>query len=202
MPTSVIAQESVDSTFTVFPWDMKSGKTLHVLINAEPSISSEKIDIVKNVIISENYFIKDGKKFYEGWKGALVEASIGGTKYILPTLEIVESSSSSEIIIITLTTLKDNAHEGYTRLITNNHKIYSSNITIYNIDNLTNGDLEAIIKHELGHALGLGHSTMYGNLMHEKIDTRSAFISECNVQAIRALYNGEILTQHFHKVET
>ncbi|MGQ0638757.1 MAG: matrixin family metalloprotease [Nitrososphaerota archaeon] len=202
LPVNIIAQGPVNSTSTVFPWDIKLGKTLPVMINASPSISSEKIDVVKNAITSENYFIKDGKKFYEGWKGALAEASVGETKHVIPTLKIVESSPSSEIISITLITTKDNdGYAGYTKFITINHKIYNSNITIYGVDELTNEELEGIIRHEFGHALGLGHSTMYGDLMHEHIDVRSAFISECNVHAIHALYDGEILTQHFEKTE-
>ena len=56
-------------------------------------------------------------------------------------------------------------------------------------------NLVAITRHEFGHAIGLGHSTLYGDLMYPDINIKSAFISECNVKALIALYDGKGLSQ-------
>ena len=46
------------------------------------------------------------------------------------------------------------------------------------------------MRHEFGHALGLAHSTAPEDLMFPTITTSIPFISECDVDAITSLYNG------------
>jgi hypothetical protein len=202
LPVSVVAQ-TVDSTTITFPWEIKLNKSLYVIIT-DPSISEEKIDVVKNAILSEKSFTKNGKKFYEGWKGALNDAASSSTKYTLPkNIEIVKSTQNQEIITITLTTSIDKTgYSGYTRFIESNHKIINSNITIYDVDNLTDEELGVIIRHEFGHAIGLGHCTATSDLMNEKISARLPFISEFDIHAITALYNGKVMTRHFESQQT
>ena len=50
--------------------------------------------------------------------------------------------------------------------------------------------LETIVRHELGHALGLAHSTAPEDLMYPTIETNFPYISECDVDAIERLYDG------------
>jgi predicted Zn-dependent protease len=55
---------------------------------------------------------------------------------------------------------------------------------------LTDEELSTIVRHEFGHALGLGHSTAPEDLMAPNIDMTVPYISECNIDAIVNLYNG------------
>jgi predicted Zn-dependent protease len=44
--------------------------------------------------------------------------------------------------------------------------------------------LEQIVKHELGHALGMGHANFNGNLMSTRVDTGSGIIAPCEIEAV------------------
>ena len=44
--------------------------------------------------------------------------------------------------------------------------------------------------HEFGHALGLAHSTAPEDLMYPTIETNFPYISECDIDAMKALYDG------------
>jgi Matrixin len=51
----------------------------------------------------------------------------------------------------------------------------------YEFDTKTIGQ---IAKHEMGHALGLGHANFDANLMAEKVNDGTAFVSECEIKAV------------------
>ena len=46
------------------------------------------------------------------------------------------------------------------------------------------------MRHEMGHALGLAHTTATEDLMHAVIQTPYPYISDCDMDAVKALYNG------------
>jgi len=178
------------------------GTTLNVNILKSPRVTEHQIDIIKNAIASENAvefddsIVHKGPKgsmstYYEGWTGAIKSATQSQTKYNLPTsFHFIDTSGGEGDIIITLSNIKDSdGYTGYTKSITEENEILKSFITIYDISNLSDQQLSTIIRHEFGHALGLGHSTAPEDLMAPSIDMTIPYISECNVDAIVDLYN-------------
>jgi hypothetical protein len=178
------------------------GTTLNVNILKSPRVTEYQLDLIKSAITSEKIveiddsIVQKGPKgstslYYEGWKGALKSASAQQTKYNLPTsFNFVDTSGGEGDIIITLSNIKDSdGYTGYTKSVTEENEILKSFITIYDISNLSDQQLTTIIRHEFGHALGLGHSTAPEDLMAPTIDMTIPYISECNVAAIVDLYN-------------
>jgi hypothetical protein len=178
------------------------GNTLSINILKSPRVTDHQLDIIRNAIASERAVEFDdsivhkgpfGSKstYYEGWAGALKSVQ-EDTKYNLPTkFSFINTVGGEGDIIITLSNIKDSdGYTGYTKSVTEENEILKSFITIYDISNLTDDQLETIVRHEFGHALGLGHSTAPEDLMAPTIDMTIPYISECNVDAIVDLYNG------------
>ncbi len=181
-------------------WKVSQGMTLSVNILNPVSISDETISIIKESIIStEKIDIDDSllhkgpqnsfSNYYVGWAGAL--ENIPETEIPVPTnFEIFNSQKSNGDIIVILSNIKDRSgNTGYTKTILEGEEIVKAFITIYDVDSLSNTQLGTIMRHEFGHALGLGHSTAPEDLMAPTIDMTYPYISECNVAAIADLYN-------------
>jgi hypothetical protein len=178
------------------------GATLNVNILKSPRVTEHQLDVIKDAIVSEravefdDSIVHKGPKgttstYYEGWTGALKSVQDKQIKYNLPTnFNFVDSSGGEGDIIITLSNIRDmDGYAGYTKSIAEENEILKSFITIYDISNLTDEQLSTILRHEFGHALGLGHSTAPEDLMAPTIDMTIPYISECNVDAIVDLYN-------------
>ena len=179
------------------------GTTLNVNILNSQGIPEERLDVIKGAITSDEILKVDdsitqkGPKgssstYFVGWEEALQTAALTETTYNIPTnLEIISSESGEGDIIITLSNLIDaDGYTGYTKSVVDGNEILKSFITIYDVNNLTDEELSTIVRHEFGHALGLGHSTAPEDLMAPNIDMTVPFISECNIDAITDLYNG------------
>lgn len=190
-----------DTVDTWKSWRL-TGTTLAVNILKSPRVTDHQIDVIHNAISSEktvefdDSIVHKGPKgttsvYYQGWAGALKNAANENTKYQVPTdFDFINSSGGEGDIIITLSNIKDSdGYTGYTKSVTEENEILKSFITIYDISNLTDEQLATIVRHEFGHALGLGHSTATEDLMAPTIDMTIPYISECNVDAIVDLYN-------------
>jgi len=193
-----------DTIDTSLSWRLVSGATLHVgITNGEKY--PEKIPLIKEVVLSDkaididnSLLHKDVKgsvsTYYVGWAGALKQASKEKTQLYIPSnLQVVESSEGEGDINIVLSNLKSgDGYTGYTTSIADdsNNQILKSTITIYDVENLSDNQFTTILRHELGHAFGLAHSTAPEDLMHPVIRTGYPYISDCDIDTIVELYDG------------
>ena len=179
------------------------GTALNVNVLNAKGLSEERIDKIEEAILSEEVLEVDdslthkgpkgfSSKYYVGWAGALKQAQSKDTIYKVPTeFNVLTSSGGEGDIIITLSNLRDtDGYTGYTKSIVEGNEILKSFITIYDVNNLSDEELGTILRHEFGHAIGLGHSTAPEDLMAPNIDMTVPYISECNIDAITELYNG------------
>ena len=191
-----------DTIDTFHSWDIPKERTLYVNIVNPSIIDSDKVQIIKDAILSEKTVSLDDSLFHKalpgsqstyflGWSGALKQALQTPTKFTIPTsFSISDSSTNGDIAVILSTLESPDGYSGFTRSIVENNQILKSTITIYKADQLSSAELETITRHEFGHAVGLIHSSDPYDLMHPTIETNYPFISNCDVSAITHLYDG------------
>ena len=192
-----------DTVETWLSWKLVEGDYLTVNIINSDKLSDEKLVALKEMILSEESLEVDDSylhkgpsgitsTYYVGWMGALNEASQQETEFYIPTkFNIIESKRGEGQIIISLSNFKDSeGYSGYTKSIAEGNQILKSTITIYDVKNLSESQISIIVLHEMGHALGLAHSTDPLDLMHPSVETSIPYISECDVDAIVSLYDG------------
>ena len=174
-------------------WKIMEGDFFHIHVIDSPQVTQERLDIINNVIYSEEFIEHNNQVYYKGWKGALGTIS-DEHKFPIPIhYHSALSDSGTGHIVIKLTNLRStDGYSGYTRsqVDESNNQILKSQITIYNVDELSMSQLETITRHELGHAFGLAHSDNPDSLMHETIKTEFPYITHCTIEAISGLYDG------------
>ncbi|HSD04711.1 MAG TPA: response regulator [Nitrosopumilaceae archaeon] len=185
-------------------WRLIEGDSLHIIILNSEIIPDDKFNSIKNAILSEetlkieNSLVdklpqESSSVYYKGWKGALEKASESNVVYYIPTnFDVIKGEKAiGEVSIILSEIEAGDGSLAFTRSIAdeNEHQLLKSFITVFDVKNLSNEQMEAIIRHEFGHALGLAHSTASEDLMYTTIKTKYPYISECDVDAIVSLYD-------------
>jgi hypothetical protein len=203
-PTSsyIIKNLRGDTIDTWLSWRIPQGQPLVVnIVNAE-EYSEEKIKIIQDTILSKETIQVDnsilGKNpgtslFYLGWVGALESISELDTKYYIPReIQVIKSTEGEGNITILLTDeVNGDGYSGFTKSIADEtqNQILKSEITIFDASSITNSDLEKLLRHEFGHAIGLAHSSAIEDLMYPTIEMEYPYISQCDLSAIESLYD-------------
>jgi len=192
-----------DTVDTWVSWVLVGNKPLFINIINTDKAPKDKVDAIKDVLLSketievdDSILHKEGpggtkSTLYKGWIGALAKASEKQTKLNIPKdLQVIESDKGEGDITIELTNLKDNdGYAGYTNSIVDQNQILKARITLYEVDKQTPEKIATVLRHELGHALGLGHSTATEDLMAPVVNTPYPYISDCDIAALQALYD-------------
>ncbi len=189
IPITVFAQG--DNTIElIVPWAQKNDSILKVSIINKANLSEDKILIIKKVIESDNNYVENGQTFFEGWIGALKSIPSSTVKKF--DITVSEELDNGDIVIQLLTE-KHPVYAGFTvPQYVGNHMV-KSDIKIYDSQNISSAQLENLVRHELGHALGLGHSDLHEDIMYPTMGATPKFISGCAIIGLQSLFEGHSL---------
>jgi len=193
-----------DTVDTWLTWRIPSEeRTFHIHIQRTSALTEERKNAIYDVIMSEEKMeipdslmlkgAKSSSTYYLGWKGA-VNSIEDKTMFTIPKMihfHVTDYEEGDVIIHLYKVVNKDGFTGSTTSLIDEaTHQIVKSDISIFNVENLSINQLQAVVRHELGHAFGLAHSTADEDLMHPTIVTPIPYISPCDLDALTKLYNG------------
>lgn len=178
-----------DKTETIGYWDKQ---TIDVALSTSYKLD-HLAEVTEAVTSTEFYTIEDNlmhkmppgyfSDYYLGWQGALDNANATNIK-----LDFAIASYGD--IIISLTNQRSpDGHAGTTWFVYDGSIITKAYITIYNVDKISNAQLYSIVMHEMGHALGIGHTTADEDVMYEKrANVPYPYVSPCVMQALEFAY--------------
>lgn len=156
-------------------WDKQ---TITVSIADNQYATQERIDHIEYTINTSKQ--KDSR--FAGWNAAL--NTINATS---PHFELVNNNADVTITLVNYTSNK--VYAGFTTYESNYPGVISkADITIYDIEKLSKHELQIIMRHEFGHALGLGHSKDSTDLMHVILPYYTSYISQENIDDIANMY--------------
>jgi len=125
--------------------------------------------------------------YFKGWLGAgtYLRQTFGIADGKPPAITFVNSPEDADVIIIPTDYRSGDGNRGWTNSVIDDEtrKIIRSTITIYQFDKLTVEEIGTVVRHEGGHAVGMGHSTDPNDLMYPTIETEYPYISPCDILA-------------------
>ena len=205
--------ESTDQTaLRLSSWFLVKGDTLRInIVNGDEY--PEKNSIVRKVVYSNQIVSNDvsligksTKTYYLGWQNALETAATQDTtRHIPQKFQIISSEKGEGDITITFSPLQNGDGKlGSTKILVDGfrNEILKAHITVYQVNEISDQTLEAVIRHELGHALGLPHAMSSRDLMNSSFSVESAYISECDINGIVTLYSEKNLHPFVCKNQT
>ena len=141
-----------DTVDTWMNWKIMPDEKFHIHVQQSHELNQHRLDIINDAIFSEEIVPIDdslmhkGPKgttstYYMGWAGAIKSIS-KDTKFTIPIhFHPMVTETGEGNIVIRLSDLKNpDGYSGYTKTFVDdeNHQILKSDVTIYNVDSLTN----------------------------------------------------------------
>lgn len=187
---------------TWIAWRITEGEPLRITLSGN-ALNDERIEIIKDVFLDtepmeiDNSLLHKGPKgttsiHYAGWAGAMLAAAETPTQFFIPVVfEITDKGGIGDINIKLERAINPDGYSGWTSSIVDeiNNQILKSDITIFQTNDYSDNQLSAVLRHEVGHALGLAHSTAPEDLMAPTMTTEFPYISPCDVSAMVILYD-------------
>lgn len=153
-----------------------------VVILSDYDIESEKVVAVRQVISSE----KHHEGFFD-WSSGL--SYISDTLGVdVPSIRITDDVNEAKITILLSQFNGEKNLDGITRYQMINGKINQALVIIYDSDTLTQDQIQLVSRHEMGHALGLGHTSNPFDLMHPVFDFQYGLISLFDLNSLSEMY--------------
>ncbi len=187
---------------TWIAWRIPEGEALRITLSGR-ALTDERIELIKDVFLDtepmeiDNSLLHKGPKgtisvHYAGWAGAMLAAAETPTQFSIPVeFEVTDKGGIGDINIKLENAINPDGFSGWTSSIVDeiNNQILKSDITIYQTNDYSDNQLAAVVRHEVGHALGLAHSTAPEDLMAPTMTTEFPYISPCDIAAMTSLYD-------------
>ena len=170
-----------------FEWNSlliwEESQFISVAIVSDFDIDDKTVQIIKEVIESEK---QDNGEFF-GWNQALLFIS-EKTNTNIPLLKLTDDIGEASITIELSKSEGPKNVDGFTQYKIIDKKINKATVIIYDYDMLKQEQLELVVRHELGHALGLGHTYNSLDLMFPALDSKYSLISMFDLETLSEIY--------------
>lgn len=167
------------------PFDIKH-RTINVGLHVDPSIPTEKVEAAMKAITSESSFLQNSKLYFYGWQGVLDEAAKESGQ--LPPILKITFSGKNDITIRLTSSSSSEMYSGLTTFTERKMMLERSYVTIFDVSDISSSAVAAVTRHELGHALGLGHALTYGDLMYPEFNEEIGYISDDDKNTLKKEY--------------